>query len=63
MASARSEDLAWPRKSSREDAGESKTGRQLAGLSDLDRELITGLKTLFDPDDLMAAGRILPRRA
>ena len=35
----------------------------LDGLSDLERELITGLKTLFDPDDLMAAGRILPRRA
>ena len=41
-------------------------GRQLpSGVEyrDLDRELITGLKTLFDPDDLMAAGRILPRRA
>ncbi|WP_136068690.1 FAD-binding oxidoreductase [Modicisalibacter radicis] len=34
----------------------------LAGLDDLERELLDGLKKLFDPDDLMAAGRILPRR-
>ncbi len=33
----------------------------LAGLGDLERELLDGLKKLFDPDDLMAAGRILPR--
>ncbi|MBZ9559730.1 MULTISPECIES: FAD-binding oxidoreductase [unclassified Modicisalibacter] len=33
----------------------------LAGLDALERELLGGLKTLFDPDELMTAGRILPR--
>lgn len=43
--------------------GRAKQAAFLEGLSELERELIGGLKRLFDPDDLMAAGRILPREA
>ena len=41
--------------------GRTKQTAFLDGLSELERELISDLKQLFDPDDLMAAGRILPR--
>lgn len=43
--------------------GRTKQAAFLDGLSELERELIGDLKQLFDPDDLMAAGRILPRVA
>ncbi|WP_331460599.1 FAD-linked oxidase C-terminal domain-containing protein [Halomonas sp. IOP_31] len=36
--------------------------KQRPFLAGLERELLDGLKKLFDPDELMAAGRILPRR-
>ncbi|MDW5378093.1 FAD-binding oxidoreductase [Halomonas sp. HP20-15] len=35
----------------------------LAGLAPVERELLEGIKRLVDPDELMNAGRILPRRA
>ncbi|GHE22905.1 FAD-binding oxidoreductase [Halomonas urumqiensis] len=40
--------------------GRTKQAPYLARLSPLERELVAGIKTLFDPKGLMNAGRILP---
>ncbi|MCC5881449.1 MAG: FAD-binding oxidoreductase [Halomonas sp.] len=42
--------------------GRTKQPAYLARLSPVERELVVGIKALFDPDDLMNPGRILPRR-
>jgi FAD/FMN-containing dehydrogenase len=42
--------------------GRTKQAAYLSRLSPLELELATGIKTLFDPEDLMNPGRILPAR-
>ncbi|MBZ9568978.1 FAD-binding oxidoreductase [Modicisalibacter tunisiensis] len=42
--------------------GRVKQAPYLAGLAPVERELLEGIKRLFDPEELMSPGRILPRR-